>query len=151
MTDAVQITRTVDTDLAADDLWQLVADSDQWTQWLVEEAHIDVAPHAEGTVVDDGETRRVRIDRVEPGNQSLGFTWWPTDAPQLASAVDIVVLPHPAGSTLHVTETLPSAAASATTGAAAAFTWDVRCVLLGCRGLVMSTRPFAGLQFAARA
>ena len=123
MSDTTRITRTVDTDLDAADLWALVGDGDGWARWMVDEADVDVRPGAEGTVVDDGVERAVRIDRLD--RSRVGFTWWPQDRPELVSAVELTVAPSPGGSTLRVTETF-SACATTTT----AERWDGRLFLL---------------------
>jgi len=135
MSEATRVTRTVDTDLAPDELWSLVTDGEGWTSWLVDEADVTVAPGAGGTVVDDGVERTVRIDRLDDDGdgQRIGFTWWPDDRPDLVSAVELVVLPAATGSRLHVVETFAAASTgtSATCGA-----WDVRLMLLLARALV---------------
>lgn len=137
MSDATRVTRTVDTDLAPDDLWSLVHDGDAWTSWLVDEADVTVAPGSRGAVVDDGVERTVRIDRLddEGEHRRVGFTWWPADRPDLVSAVELVVLPVTGGSRLHVVETFASTVRPAPAGRAA---WDVRLVLLAARALVVS-------------
>ena len=98
------ITRTIETDLELDELWSLVADGDGWAEWMVDGADIDVDPGSHGTVVDDGVTRDVRIDRVDPSRR-VAFTWWPHSRPDQASTVELVVLPSATGSRLRVTET----------------------------------------------
>jgi hypothetical protein len=135
MSEATRVTRTVDTDLAPGDLWSLLVDGDAWASWLVDEADVTVAPGAGGTVVDDGVSRAVRIDRLaEDGERrQMGFTWWPEDRPDLVSAVELVVLPATAGSRLHVVETFAAAA----TARATPLAWDVRSMLLVARSLVV--------------
>jgi hypothetical protein len=97
---------------------------------MVDESAVDVAPGGAGTVVDDGVERAVRIDRL--GEHDLAFTWWPQDRPELASAVELVVLPAAGGSRLHVTETYLSARASVAPAA-----WDVRLMLLVAQALAV--------------
>jgi uncharacterized protein YndB with AHSA1/START domain len=130
MTQGARITRTVDTDLDAEQLWSLVADDDGWAGWMVDEADVDVSPGATGRVVDDGVERVVHIERI--GDHDVTFTWWPPDRPELASAVELVVLPAQGGSRLQVTETALRARAA---GPAAA--WDVRLMLLVASALVV--------------
>jgi hypothetical protein len=122
MSDATRITRTIDTDLGADELWHRVAEGEAWVGWMVDEADVSVAPGEGGTVVDDGIARDVGIDRL--GERDLAFRWWPHDRPDLVSTVELVVLPTVGGSRLRVTETFLSA--SVTRPAA----WDVRLMLL---------------------
>ena len=134
MSEATRVTRTVDTDLAPDELWRLVTDGASWATWMVDAAEVTVAPGAGGTVVDDGVRRAVRVDHLDDGtdDRRLGFTWWPADRPDLVSAVELVVLPAATGSRLRVTET--SATASA---APAPFAWDVRLLLLVAQALAV--------------
>jgi hypothetical protein len=135
MSEATRVTRTVDTDLAPDELWSLVSHGDSWTTWLVDEADVTVAPGAGGSVVDDGVGRTVRIDRLDDDGErrQVGFTWWPDDRPDLVSAVELVVLPATGGSRLHVVETFAAAA----TTRAAPHAWDLRAMLLVARALVV--------------
>src|SRR4051794_30327239 len=130
MSEGPRITRTVDTDLDADELWGLVADGAAWADWMVDESHVDVAPGAAGTVVDDGIERTVRIDHLD--GHRLRFTWWPHDQPGLVSAVELVVLPAAGGARLHVAETYLSASATAAPAA-----WDVRLMLLVAQALAV--------------
>jgi Activator of Hsp90 ATPase homolog 1-like protein len=125
-----RITRTVETDLDADELWGMVADGDAWARWMVDESDVEVRPGSAGTVVDDGEARGVRIDRLD--DHQLAFTWWPQRRPELASAVELVVLPAASGSRLHITETFLSASAVAAPAA-----WDVRLMLLVAQALAV--------------
>jgi len=122
-----EITRTVETELPLEQLWELVADGESWRAWMVDEADVDVIPGARGTVVDDGHERSVRIGAV--GDHQVSFTWWPAGDERLASTVELVVMPRPSGSALHVTERFPATlSASATTSTGIA--WDVRILLL---------------------
>ena len=111
-----RITRTVETDLAPDELWSLVGDGDGWAAWLVDDADIDVEPGATGTVVDDDEARDVRIDHVD-SHERVTFTWWPQGQADQASTVELVVIP----GRLLITETY----------CASAIRWDVRALVLG--------------------
>ena len=129
MSDATRITRTVETDLDTDELWQRIADGEAWASWMVDDADVSVTPGGGGSVVDDGVAVDVRIERL--GDRDLTFTWWPHDSPEQASTVELVVLPAVDGSRLRVTETCLSA--SATRGAA----WEVRLMLLVARTLVV--------------
>ena len=134
MSDPTRVSRTVDTDLAPDELWDLVTDGAAWATWMVDTADVAVEPGADGTVVDDGVARTVHIDRRDDraGDRCVGFTWWPQDRPDLVSAVELVVLPASSGSRLRVTETFASAAPTRTSPA-----WDVRLLLLAVRALAV--------------
>ena len=132
MSDDTRVTRTVDTDLPADELWSLVGDAEGWMAWMVDHADVDVTPGARGTVVDDGVHRDVRIDRVDPA-QGVAFTWWPRTSPEHVSTVELVVLPAAVGSRLRVTETYASAHAMSV---ARPLAWDVRAMVLAVRAVV---------------
>ena len=133
MSEGTRVSRTVDIDLAPEDLWALVTDGGAWATWMVDEADVAVEPGAEGRVVDDGIERTVRIDRLDDdgAGQRVGFTWWPDDRPDLVSAVELVVLPAAVGSRLRVTETFASARVEAP------FAWDVRMMLLVAQALAV--------------
>ena len=141
MSEATRITRTVETDLQPDDLWALLSEGDAWATWMVDEADVDVRPGAGGTVVDDGVERTVRIDRLDTDGDAcrVGFTWWPDDRPDLASTVELVVLPAATGSRLRVVETYASTstASALTTAIAAPHAWDVRLMLLVAQALAV--------------
>ena len=130
MSEATRITRTVETDLDTDQLWQRVADGEAWTSWMVDESEVAVTPGGGGTVVDEGVEREVRVDRL--GDRELTFTWWPRDRPEQASTVELVVMPAVGGSRLLVTETYLSASTLAAPAA-----WDVRLMLLLARALAV--------------
>jgi hypothetical protein len=133
MSEATSVRRTIDTDLTPADLWALVNDATGWSAWMVDEADVDVAPGGSGRVVDDGVRRTVRVDRLDDDGSGgrVGFTWWPDDRPDLASTVELVVVPTAAGSLLRVTET-QLAASSAPLGG-----WDVRLMLLVAQALAV--------------
>ena len=116
------VTRTIDTELTADELWSLIAEGDRWPEWMVDEAEVAVEPGAAGRVAEGGVERDVAIREVAPGHH-VSFEWWPSGEPELASAVDLHVLPAVHGSVLHVVESFPSVSASAQASAAA---WTAR-------------------------
>jgi hypothetical protein len=110
----VIVTRQIDLDVDAAELWPLVAEAGGWAEWLVGQANVDVAEGATGTVVDDNDVERaVRVDAVDPGSASVRFTWWPTGQPDGASTVELVVIPVDLGSRLRITEVQLRASASA--------------------------------------
>lgn len=104
MSDAPTVHRDIDVDLPPDELWPLVGDAAGWGAWLVEEAEVTVEPGREGTVVDGGERRSVRIDEVEPGRE-VTWSWWPAGRPEERSTVRLVVVAAPRGSRVQITET----------------------------------------------
>ena len=106
-----EVTRSVDLDVAPEDVWEAIVDDDARSAWLGGETRLDPVPGGEGyATTDDGEHRRVRVDAVEPGRR-LSFHWWADDGDDL-SVVELVVIPRPGGSTLTVTETMPVMRAS---------------------------------------
>jgi uncharacterized protein YndB with AHSA1/START domain len=125
MDDPMIVSREIDVELPADELWSLIADRDGWERWLVDDADVAVEPGATGVVHDDGEERVVRVEEVVDGER-VRFEWWPVERPGDASAVELVVLPSPAGVVLHVTEVFPPARTGLAMAAATA--WEVRAV-----------------------
>ena len=83
-----QIDRSIDLDLEADELWELVSTADGWSRWLTETADLDVEPGAVGDVTDGQATKRVRVDAVEP-RRRIGFTWWTDADPSDAATVEL--------------------------------------------------------------
>ena len=129
--------RTQDFDVPADELWEAMTDPEQMG-WLGDEVSLDVRPGGTGRITDDGETRQVRVDTVDAGHR-LTFRWWPEGDEDMASRVDLIVVPRPPGSRLVVRETLPvpvaatrqSAAPQALASAPELTAWDRRFVVLG--------------------
>ena len=134
MDEPLIVTRDVDVDLDAAELWSLIAEGAGWERWLVDEAAVAIEPGATGTVRDDGEDRELRITHVVDGER-VAFEWWPIDRPADASAVELVVVPSRRGAMLHVTETFPPRRTAL--ASAASFTWEVRALAAwawaGCR------------------
>ena len=122
---APTVRRDIGVDLPAEDVWPLVADADGWTQWLVDEADVDVQPGARGSVADGGERRDVRVDEVVPG-RSVSWRWWPAGAPADASTVQLLVVPSGPRTIVRITETRAAAAQASL----AATRWSVRSGLL---------------------
>jgi hypothetical protein len=58
--------------------------------------------------------------------ERISFEWWPAARPQDRSAVEMVVLPTPAGAVLRVTESFPPPVRAL--AGAAAIRWEVRAV-----------------------
>ena len=140
MTDVIDpeptvVTREIDVDLPAGELWALVADGDRWADWLVDEAAVDVAPGAGGTVVDGGEERTVGVSSVTP-DEGLRFAWWPTDRPDLASSVELTVVETASRSVLRIVEVFPPMAIVASVDASLA--WEVRAGCLWLRSQSMA-------------
>jgi uncharacterized protein YndB with AHSA1/START domain len=120
------VTREVDIDAGAEDVWSAVTDPDLRAAWLDD---------------DDASERSVRVDEVDAGRR-LVWTWWRPDDEPGASTVEIALRPLDGGGTrVVVTETLAlpmpvakararaSATASAALSASAGRRWDRR--LLG--------------------
>jgi uncharacterized protein YndB with AHSA1/START domain len=127
MDEPIVITRDLELDVPADELWQLVVDGERWSEWLTDTADVVVEPARSGTVVDDdGVERQVSIHSVVPGER-VRFAWWPTDRPDESSMVELVVAPSNDGgrSRLSVIETYATAQASTMPMA-----WDLRLMLL---------------------
>jgi Polyketide cyclase / dehydrase and lipid transport len=123
MDEPLIITRDIDIDLTADELWSLVAHGEGWERWLVDDADVVVETGASGVVRDDGRDRVVRIHEVVDGER-VSFEWWPAERPGEASAVELVVQPATTGAVLHVTEVFPPQ--RTVLAMAASFRWEVR-------------------------
>ena len=134
MSEATRITRTVDTDLDADELWALVADGEAWaTGWSTRPTSTwrPARPARSSTTASSG---RVRIDqprrRRPPVVASRGGR---DDRPELVSAVELVVLPAAGGSRLARHRDLRCRPASPSAPPA----WDVRLMLLVAQALAV--------------
>lgn len=147
--------RTQDFDVPAEELWEAVTDPEQMG-WLGDEISLDVRPGGTGRIIDDGEIREVRVDTVDDPGRRLSFRWWPEGDEDMASRVDLIVVPHPPGSRLVVRETVPvpvtaterATAPQALAGTATELTaWDRRFVVLG----LATLSPLAMAASSARA
>lgn len=130
--DRASVTRHVELDLSEEELWPLIADGRRWAEWLVDESAVEVGPGADGTVVDDGEHRDVRVHTVEHGRRVV-FEWWTDDE---RSEVAIEVVPGDDRTGLRITETFACAGAAS---ARASIAWDVRLLVL-CLGTAALAR-----------
>jgi uncharacterized protein YndB with AHSA1/START domain len=89
-----EVTRSVEVDADASDVWRAVADPDERALWLDDP---------------DALVRRVRVDESDPG-QRLVWTWWHPGDEDDASTVSVVLRPADGGGTrVTVTETASSA------------------------------------------
>ena len=61
-------------DLPLDEVWRLIGTAEGWSEWLVDEADVDVHAGGEGEVTDDGERRVVRVESVRHG-AGITFVW----------------------------------------------------------------------------
>jgi len=136
-----QVTRSVDIDAEADDVWRAVADPGERDRWLDDP---------------DAVARRVRVDEVDATTPArrLTWTWWRPGDEAGASTVSVVVAPRAGGGTrVVITESLrahasASASASATAGAGAGLRalWGHR--ILGLELLLLTARSHAGAGLA---
>ena len=116
------VTRDIVLDLPADAAWELIGDADGWADWMVDGADVTVAPGAEGTVREDAGERQVRVCEVIEGER-VSFEWWPTGHEDVASVVELAVIPTPVGAGLRIIETFPAPRQLAAT---ASIAWEVR-------------------------
>ncbi|MCX6519042.1 MAG: SRPBCC domain-containing protein [Actinobacteria bacterium] len=130
--DRTSVTRHVELDLTVDELWAMIADGGRWAEWLVDASTVEVTPGADGTVIDDGERRGVRVHTVEHGHR-IGFEWWNDDE---RSEVELEIVPGDERTGLRITETFARAGAAS---ARASFAWDVRLLVL-CLGTAALAR-----------
>jgi uncharacterized protein YndB with AHSA1/START domain len=103
------LTRHIDLDAPAEQVWPLLAGPEGWILWLADDADVEIRPGGRGRVVDDGVARSVEIDSVEP-ERRVAFRWWPENDETDQSHVELVLVPgadaDPVGhSTVVVTET----------------------------------------------
>jgi uncharacterized protein YndB with AHSA1/START domain len=140
--DPLVITRDLELDVPADELWPLVADGERWADWLADRSDVVVEPARRGVVVDDdGVERQVAIEAVVDGER-VRLAWWPTDRPDEGSTVELAVAPLPSSggdrSRLSVIETYARASAALP----AVSRWDVRLMLFALRldGVALARR-----------
>lgn len=139
--DETRVTRTVELDAPAEDVWRALTEPALLGDWLDSVVELDVRPGGDGVLVDpDGAVRRARVDEVEPARR-LALRWWPEDGSGPQSTVELDLEETAAGTRVVVTETLvptrpgtlPTASASPVASArAAGDRWGARFVLLGC-------------------
>jgi uncharacterized protein YndB with AHSA1/START domain len=129
--DPTTITRQVDLDTPADELWDMVSDPDQMATWLGDSVDVDLRPGGTGTVVDDGIVRDIEIDEVSESRR-LSFTWWESGDRSTASRVEFVIGRTADGrSRLTITETLPDQSPRMVARASATrLRWEVRVLSL---------------------
>ena len=136
--DEVSITRAVELEAAADEVWRALTDPDLLGDWLEGVVALDVRPGGAGTIIEpEGAVRRALVDEVVPGRR-LSLRWWPDDGSGPPSSVRLDLEPAGGGTRLVVTETLlaPVPGRAAPLASALAARWGVRFLLLGCRLLV---------------
>jgi uncharacterized protein YndB with AHSA1/START domain len=127
--DATRITRSVELDASADDVWRALTEPAMLADWL-DVVELDVRPGGAGLIVEgDGAVRRARVEEVDPARR-LALCWWPEDGEGPASTVELDLEETPTGTRVVVTETI--AAGSPVATASADYRWGVRFLLLGC-------------------
>lgn len=134
-----RITRTVELDAPAEDVWRALTDPELLGDWLGQEVELDVRPGGAGLIVEpDGAVRRARVEEVEPARR-LALRWWPEDGDGPESTVELDLEPTEDGTRLVVTETLvePAAASAGVVSAR----WSGRLLLLGCSLLLAASVP----------
>ncbi|HEY0521720.1 MAG TPA: hypothetical protein VGC84_19670 [Ilumatobacteraceae bacterium] len=132
--DELTIERSADLEIDIDELWDRISTREGWKSWLVDDAHVEVAPGSTGSAVEDGRTRSVRIDAIAH-RSGVAFSWWDDDDPLRGSFVDLTIVELPGGrSQLHITERFVGATESmamrSATSMSAGVAWDVRLVSL---------------------
>ncbi len=127
--DETRITRSVELDAPAADVWRALTEPEMLADWL-DVVELDVRPGGEGLIVEpDGPIRRARVDEVQAARR-LALCWWPEDGSGPASRVELELEATPTGTRVVVTETMASVSPAAT--ARADVRWGARFLLLGC-------------------
>lgn len=115
--DGTRVSRSVELDAPADDVWQMLVDDDERAGWIGGPTELEPVPGASGYAVDEGGDRRqILVEEVTPGER-LRFHWWSTD--HGASDVEIRLLPRGPRTLLTVIETrtgVATASAGPTSG-----------------------------------
>jgi len=123
--------RTVDVDLSASEVWELLVDDEERAAWFGGPTELDAVPGGDAEFTDpDGTRRRAVVDEVAPG-RLLSWTWWPEDGDGAMSQVTIELRPLPGGTQVEVTE-VPVARASVSSASAThvpVLELELRCLL----------------------
>lgn len=90
-------------------IWQAMTTEGGLAPWMGEGARLDPEPGGAVVLPDPvgGETRRGRVERVEP-TRRLDFTWWPALRPAERTMVSIQVEPAGSGCRVTVVERPPA-------------------------------------------
>jgi uncharacterized protein YndB with AHSA1/START domain len=126
------IRRSEEIDLDIDAVWELISTADGWSAWLVDDAHLEIAPGRGGVVRDDGRERLVRVDTMSERHR-VAFTWWDGDEPGSASHVQLeVVQVDTQRSRIEITERFvgTARAAAAPTARVAGRRWETKLLML---------------------
>jgi uncharacterized protein YndB with AHSA1/START domain len=133
-----QVTRSVDIDADADDVWRAVADPGERGRWLDDP---------------DARTRSMRVDELDTTapERRLTWTWWQPGHESGASTVSVVVAPREGGGNrVVITESLRASASAGSLGAGAGAglraLWSHR--ILGLELLMLTARSHAGAGVA---
>lgn len=133
-TPAPQVRRSVEVELAPDEVWELVVDDEERSGWFGGPSTLEAAPGGTGSFTDpDGTRRHATVDEVVEGRR-LAWTWWPDGDDGAASRVQIDLRPTPGGTAVVVTEApvVPVARAtarSALRGGVPLLELELRCLL----------------------
>lgn len=129
--DEVKITRSVEVDASAEDVWPALTDPTLLGDWLDADVELDIGPAGRGRLIErDGVVRTVEVEEVTEARR-VTFRWSPEDGSGPASVVRFD-LEEAVGSTrVIVTETLVPAPGGPTASAVGS-RWTMRLVLLGC-------------------
>lgn len=118
------ISRQIDLDVSPVALWEAISDRGALETWLGDTVDVDLRPGGAGVVIDDGVTRRVRVDTVDAGR---GWSFhWQVDGEPESHVVLAIATTDDGGSRLTITESLSAQASAAGHG----FRWDLCALLL---------------------
>jgi uncharacterized protein YndB with AHSA1/START domain len=118
------VTRQLELEISPDALWEAITDRSALEAWLGDQVDVDLRPGGTGVVVDDGITRRVRVETVEHG-RGWSFRWQVDDEPE-SHVTFAIATSDDGGSRLTITETLSAEAGAGGRGSR----WELCALLL---------------------
>src|SRR4051794_19684762 len=78
------VTRSIDLDASADEVWNAITDAEELGRWLADEAVFEPVPGTSARFVEGGQVRRAVVEAVEDGRR-LVFRWWDDDEGEAAA------------------------------------------------------------------
>ncbi|MGH9186126.1 MAG: SRPBCC domain-containing protein [Acidimicrobiales bacterium] len=130
----MRVTREVLLDASVEEVWQLLTEDDELSEWFGGSVSIDVRPGGGGRFLDGGAIRHAVVDEVDE-HRRLRFHWWPEGDDDSASDVAFELAQEGDSTRLTVVEQRPTA------GGKACVLWDDRLFDLELRCLTRRWAP----------